>query len=97
MALTRALACELAAHRITANSVAPGQIDTQLNFADVEVMSARAGRDPFEFRNEFIATVPAGRMAASEEVAALYAYLASDEAGFVNGATFRIDGGELAI
>lgn len=98
MALIRALSCELADHGITANAVAPGQIDTQLNFADIEVMSRRAGRDPYEVRDEFLATsVPVRRMGTPEEVAALYAYLASPEAGFANGATFRLDGGELAI
>lgn len=98
MALTRALACELFEHGITANAVAPGQIETQLNFADVEVMSARAGREAYDFRSEFLArSVPAGRMGTPEEVAGLYAYLASDEAAYINGATFRIDGGELSI
>jgi len=98
MALTRALACELADHAITANAVAPGQIDTQLNFADLEVMSAREGRDPYDARDEFLATsVPARRMGTPDEVAGLYAYLASDEASYVNGTTLRIDGGELSI
>ena len=40
--------------------------------------------------------MPARRMGTPEEVAGLFAYLASDEAAFVNGAVFRIDGGELA-
>ncbi|WP_431324704.1 SDR family NAD(P)-dependent oxidoreductase [Rhizobium sp. YTU87027] len=98
MALMRALAMELAEHKITANAVAPGQIDTILNFADLEVMSARFGRDANEFRSEFLKTsVPLGRMGAPSEVAGLYTYLASDEASFVTGSTFRIDGGELAI
>ena len=98
MALMRALAAELAPHQITANAVAPGQIETRLNFADVEVMSARFGRDPLAFRDEFLASsVPASRMGTPEEVAGLYAYLASDEAAYVTGTTFRIDGGELLI
>jgi NAD(P)-dependent dehydrogenase (short-subunit alcohol dehydrogenase family) len=98
MALIRALACELADHGITANAVAPGQIDTLMNFSDLEVMSERVGRDPYEVRDEFLATtVPARRMGRPEEVAGLFTYLASDEAAYVNGATLRIDGGELAI
>jgi NAD(P)-dependent dehydrogenase (short-subunit alcohol dehydrogenase family) len=98
MALMRALACELAKYRITANAVAPGQIETVLNYADVEVMSAKTGQDPRQFRADFLdATVPLKRMGEPSEVAALYTYLASDEAGFVTGSTFRIDGGELAI
>lgn len=98
MALMRALACELAEHDITANAVAPGQIETELNFADVKVMSTRAGRMPTEFRAEFLeSSVPLRRMGNPSEVAALYAFLASDEAAFITGTTFRIDGGELAI
>lgn len=98
MALMRALAMELAPYKITANAVAPGQIDTILNFADVEVMSAKFGQDAHKFREDFLKTaVPLGRMGAPSEVAGMYTYLASDEASFVTGSTFRIDGGELAI
>lgn len=98
MALMRAISMELAQYGITANAVAPGQIDTALNFSDLEVMSARFGRDAHDFRDEFLqATVPMRRMGVPAEVAGLFTYLASDEASFVTGATFRIDGGELAI
>jgi NAD(P)-dependent dehydrogenase (short-subunit alcohol dehydrogenase family) len=98
LALMRALAVELAPHRITANSVAPGQIDTELNAADVEVLSERAGV-PFEdYRSAALkATVPAGRLGSPAEVAAVFAFLASDAAQFITGETVRIDGGELAI
>jgi NAD(P)-dependent dehydrogenase (short-subunit alcohol dehydrogenase family) len=98
ISLMQALAVELAPYRITANAVAPGQIDTELNARDVRVLSAEQGRDPDEFRDRFLAErVPANRMGAPEEVAALYAFLASDEAPYVNGETIRIDGGELAV
>lgn len=98
MALIRALSVELGEHGITANAVAPGQIDTDMNFSDLEVLSARLGRQPDDFRSEFLKTsVPAGRMGTPAEVAGLFTYLASDEASFITGATFRIDGGELAI
>ncbi|APG95268.1 short-chain dehydrogenase/reductase SDR (plasmid) [Sinorhizobium americanum] len=89
---------ELAQYGITANAVAPGQIDTALNFSDLEVMSARFGRNAHDFRDEFLqTTVPMRRMGVPAEVAGLFTYLASDEASFVTGTTFRIDGGELAI
>ncbi|HEY0794587.1 MAG TPA: SDR family oxidoreductase, partial [Acidisarcina sp.] len=43
--------------------------------------------------NALLANIPAGRLGTPEEVAGLVAYLSSDEASYVNGATFTIDGG----
>ncbi|WP_024927584.1 MULTISPECIES: SDR family NAD(P)-dependent oxidoreductase [unclassified Mesorhizobium] len=98
MALTRALSVELADYGITANAVAPGQIDTEMNAADLEVVSSLIGRKASDVRAEFLKnTVPLHRMGAPAEVAGLFTYLASNDASFVTGATFRIDGGELAI
>jgi NAD(P)-dependent dehydrogenase (short-subunit alcohol dehydrogenase family) len=98
MGLMRAISVEVATHGITANAVAPGQIDTELNAADLEVMSARQGRVAGDLRAAFLAEqVPVRRMGRPSEVAALFAFLASDEASYITGSTFRIDGGELAI
>lgn len=98
MALMRALSVELAEHGITANAVAPGQIDTEMNASDLEVMSAMIGRTATDVRAEFLKNaVPLHRMGAPAEVAGLFTYLASSDASFVTGSTFRIDGGELAI
>ncbi|MGH2934438.1 MAG: SDR family NAD(P)-dependent oxidoreductase [Gaiellaceae bacterium] len=78
--LSRSLALELAPHNIRANSVAPGVIATQRNEADAERL------DP---------EVPLGRPGKSEEVAALVAWLCSDEAAYVTGSSYVIDGGMI--
>jgi NAD(P)-dependent dehydrogenase (short-subunit alcohol dehydrogenase family) len=78
------------------NAVAPGQIATPMNRRDLELESARAGRPADELLREHVdRRVPAGRLGEPEEVAALFAFLAS-EADFITGEVIRIDGGELA-
>jgi NAD(P)-dependent dehydrogenase (short-subunit alcohol dehydrogenase family) len=78
--LSRSLALELAPHGIRVNSVAPGVIATPRNEADAERL------DP---------EVPLGRPGKPEEVAALVAWLCSDEATYVTGASYVIDGGMI--
>lgn len=78
--LSRALALELAPHNIRANSVAPGVIATERNEADADRL------DP---------EVPLGRPGKPEEVAALVAWLCSDEAAYVTGSSYVIDGGMI--
>jgi len=79
---SRSLARELGGRCITSNVVAPGFVDTDMT---AELTEAR--------REQVLATIPAGRTATTNEIAAVLAFLASDEAGYVNGAVIPVDGG----
>ncbi|WP_210357083.1 SDR family NAD(P)-dependent oxidoreductase [Sphingomonas beigongshangi] len=79
--LTRGLARDLGVRGITANLVQPGPIDTERNPADGP--QASENRTPLAIR----------RHGTADEVAALVAYLASPEAGFITGSIYNIDGG----
>ncbi len=75
--------------------MAPGQIETELNARDISALSDRSGSPPEELRRELLERrVPARRMGTPDEVAAAFAYLASDEASFVTGEVLTLDGGE---
>lgn len=89
--LTKAMALDHAADGIRVNCVCAGSVDTPMLAREMEEMG---GADLV--RGAFEAKHPLGRIASPEEVAALVAYLASDEAGFVTGAAVPIDGGLTA-
>lgn len=86
--LTKALAADFVGKGIRCNAICPGTVDTpSLN----DRMRQQGDYD--KARQAFIDRQPMGRMARPEEIAALVVYLASEEAAFVTGQTFVIDGG----
>jgi 3-oxoacyl-[acyl-carrier protein] reductase len=84
--MSKSLAQELASRGITVNCVAPGFIETQMTGALNE-----------DQRSRIMATIPAGRLGQSAEIAAAVVYLASQEAAYVTGQTLHVNGGMAMI
>ncbi|MEO0608104.1 MAG: acetoacetyl-CoA reductase [Pseudomonadota bacterium] len=80
---SKALAQEGAKKGITVNTVCPGYIDTEM---------VRAV--PENVLESIISTIPVGRLGKAEEIASMCAYLASDEAAFITGATMTVNGAQ---
>ena len=86
--LTKALAADYTAKGIRFNAICPGTVDTP-SLAD----RMKASGDVEKARAAFVARQPMGRLAKAEEIAVMVVYLASDEAAFITGQAFIIDGG----
>jgi NAD(P)-dependent dehydrogenase (short-subunit alcohol dehydrogenase family) len=86
--LTRTMAVELGSHGIRVNCLCPGFIRTPLN----DAISDEGFVEAYE-RDK----IPLGRAGTPEEVAAAYAFLASDDASFIHGEALVIDGGQTAV
>ncbi len=80
--MTKALAQEVGSRGITVNMVSPGMVDTAMTEAL-----------PPAQRERLLAAIPLGRLGQPQDVAAAVAYLASDAAGWVTGATLHVNGG----
>ena len=84
--MTKALAQEVASRGITVNAVAPGF-----------VVTAMTDRLPEAQKGKLAEQVPLGRLGRPEDIAAAVVYLASDEAGWVTGATLHVNGGMAMV
>lgn len=87
VAMTRALALEMAPHGITVNAISPGPFATEMNLPLLE--------DPVK-NADFVSRIPLGKWGRVEELGALAVFLASDQASFITGADILIDGGWTA-
>lgn len=87
--LTKVMALNLAPHGIRVNGVGPGTILTEL--AKKAVLASP------EARHTILSRTPAGRCGEPEEVGAVVAFLASDDASYMTGQTMYVDGGRLAL
>jgi len=81
---TRGLARDLGARGITVNNIQPGPVDTDMNPADGS------------FANTLKGMIALGRYGQTHEIAGMVSYLASPEAGYITGASLKIDGGFAA-
>lgn len=84
LGLTKSLALELAPRGVTVNAVAPGFIGTQ--------MTASL---PDDVKQKYLERIPLGRLGTPDDVAAIVAFLASEDASYMTGQTLRADGGLL--
>jgi 3-oxoacyl-[acyl-carrier protein] reductase len=90
--LSRTMAVELGSRGVRVNALCPGYVDTPLN------REIAATTDNASFADDYARdSIPLGRAGRADEVAAAYAFLASDDASFVTGATLVIDGGQTAV
>jgi glucose 1-dehydrogenase len=84
--LMRTICVELAPHGITVNDIGPGAVDTP--------MDEELKQHPDQM-HELLSEIPLGRMGQPDEIAGLAAFLASDEAAYITGSTYFIDGGMM--
>ena len=86
MGLTKSMAKELGSRNITVNAVAPGYITTD--------MTDELNDD---LKEKMKSSIPLGRLGTPDDVANLVCFLASDDAGYITGQTFNVDGGMVMI
>jgi NAD(P)-dependent dehydrogenase (short-subunit alcohol dehydrogenase family) len=91
LSMTRALAAELAPHGVRVNAVCPGATDTPLLRAEYQTAP-----DPAEAKREGEQSIALGRLARAEEIAGVVAFLLSDDAAYVTGSHYVVDGGRTS-
>ncbi len=82
MTFTKGLAREVADSGVTVNAVTPGAVDTSIRVGSTDEQEAKLASD-----------IPIGRVATTDEVAAVITFLSSDDASYLTGTTIDINGG----
>lgn len=91
--LTKSVAADYVSSGVRCNAICPGTIESPSLKGRIAHQAEKYGKSQEEIHAAFVARQPIGRVGKAEEIAALAAYLASDEAGFTTGTTHIIDGG----
>ena len=91
--MTQSMALALAKHGIRVNAVAPGIVDTDMWASIDREWSALEGQPLGTIKRARVASIPLGRIETPDDVANLYAFLASDEASYITGQTYNVCGG----
>ncbi|WP_404346045.1 SDR family oxidoreductase [Vreelandella venusta] len=91
--LTKAVAADFMTQSVRCNAICPGTVESPSLKQRIADQARQEGRSEADVLAAFIARQPMGRLGRVEEVAALAAFLASDEAAFITGTTQLIDGG----
>lgn len=92
-AMAKTLAHQVAADNITVNNVCPGHMLTDRLREIARATAERENATERDVMAEWERAIPAGRLGRPEELASLIAYLASEQAGYITGATIQVDGG----
>lgn len=93
IALTLAFALEMAPHNVRVNTIAPGYMATEMQWEGLRQRAEHAGITFEEERQRVWDLVPLGRHGTAEEMGALVAFLASDDAAYITGVTIGLAGG----
>lgn len=91
--LTKSVAADFVTRGVRCNAICPGTVASPSLTARIAAQALEQGKSVAEIEAAFVARQPMGRIGRPEEIAALAAYLASDEAGFTTGQIHLIDGG----
>ncbi len=92
---SKTMSIELGPFGITVNNVLPGATETGRITDIITRTSEKSGKSEEQVKNDMLSKIPAGRFAKPEELAYAITFLASPEAGYINGTNMPVDGGRM--
>jgi NAD(P)-dependent dehydrogenase (short-subunit alcohol dehydrogenase family) len=95
ISITQSMALDLIRHGINVNAIAPGIVDTPMWDVVDATFVKHEGMQPGERKRQAVAAVPAGRFGDVREIAAMAAFLASDDAAYIVAQCYNVDGGSV--